>query len=843
MVNKKNRINKMFSIAIVLLFATSALYSVQTVKAVDMPTYLFMVAAPNPVGIGQTTYVTVFLDRYPPSRNTPTGYVLDAQFQFVVKITDPSGNVQTKNLVADFIGGASFSLTPTTLGTYTLDATFTQNSQTNNTYLSSSRTGVKLVVQQEPIPQYPGAPLPTEYWQRPIDSQNREWYSISSNWYGSSFYGGPFASGRNNWVKIGSAPNSAHILWTKPMDLGGLTGGELGDEQFYGGMSYERKWSNAVVIDGYLFYGRRLGSSSNLGTQCVDLKTGEEIWFQNGTIITCGQVLAFDTMNQHGTIAYLWQTGSTYNLFDAFTGIKVLQISNASTGRMVLDAHGNLLVYVLNGQTNRLTLWNSTKCIGNYSSSGPDYWRPVAGANLDWNRGIMWNVSVPDVPGSQSIATTGDSVIIAGAQAATGIIGMTGYSMVTGAQLWNFNVTSSESATYFQTSEVDGKFAWFKQETMTWYGYNALTGAQLWVTQPYANDWGLYTSGGGGIGASSPLIAYGKLYAAAYDGLHCFDMANGNTLWTYSTGNAGFETPYGTWALGMGQIFAADGKIYASCGEHSPGTPLWRGQKLVCVDATSGKEVWNALGWDEMPILADGCVVTLNTYDTRIYCFGKGPSATTVSAPTTTVPLETGVLIQGTVTDVSAGAKQSPLPERFPNGVPAMSDANMGSWMAYLYMQQPKPTNATGVTVFLQAMKSDGTVIDLWHATTDLTGHYQYTWTPQTADTYKIIATFEGSEAYWPSTVECGVSVGSAPPTPASASDVASAVVSQIPTPVPVTPVPTAPSASDVASQVVANLPGEDNTLLYAVIAIVIIALLIGIVNLAVLMMRRKQAA
>jgi hypothetical protein len=67
---------------------------------------------------------------------------------------------------------------------------------------------------------------------------------------------------------------------------------------------------------------------------------------------------------------------------------------------------------------------------------------------------------------------------------------------------------------------------------------------------------------------------------------------------------------------------------------------------------------------------------------------------------------------------------------------------------------------------------------------------------------------------------------------PASASEVATEVVSQLPV---VTPVPTAPSASDVASQVVAQMPAVDNTMLIAIIAAVVVAILIGVVNLALL--------
>ncbi len=40
-------------------------------------------------------------------------------------------------------------------------------------------------VQQQPL-QTISYPLPTEYWTRPIEGQNTNWYSIASNWLGPS---------------------------------------------------------------------------------------------------------------------------------------------------------------------------------------------------------------------------------------------------------------------------------------------------------------------------------------------------------------------------------------------------------------------------------------------------------------------------------------------------------------------------------------------------------------------------------------------------------------------------------------------------------------------------------
>jgi len=51
----------------------------------------------------------------------------------------------------------------------------------NSTRLASERS-LTLVVQEEPIQFYPGFPLPTEYWTRPIDDQLREWAPVAGSW-------------------------------------------------------------------------------------------------------------------------------------------------------------------------------------------------------------------------------------------------------------------------------------------------------------------------------------------------------------------------------------------------------------------------------------------------------------------------------------------------------------------------------------------------------------------------------------------------------------------------------------------------------------------------------------
>ena len=66
----------------------------------------------------------------------------------------------------------------------------------------------------------------------------------------------------------------------------------------------------------------------------------------------------------------------------------------------------------------------------------------------------------------------------------------------------------------------------------------------------------------------------------------------------------------------------------------------------------------------------------------------------------------------------------------FPNGVPAVSDASMSSWMEYVYMQKPKPTNATGVPVTLSVIDSNGNYRHIGTTTSDASGMFGFTWTP-----------------------------------------------------------------------------------------------------------------
>jgi len=783
------------TLVLVLTISATLITFLPTVNAADLPTYAFLSVAPNPVGVNQEVTIMMWLDKINPTASGPAGSRFGG---FTVTITKPDQTTQTLGpFTADPASFAYALYTPDQIGTYTLEFNFPGQQITgvggiipipiDNYYEASSFT-TTLTVQEEPITPLPQTPLPTDYWTRPIDAQNQEWYTISGNWLGlgGTSFGATAYNASGNFNPYSRAPNSAHIVWTKPLDFGGLIGGEFGGtptSHYYTGKTYEPKFTPPVIINGVLYYNAPLPPKE--GFYAVDLRTGETLWWQNSTGpvtmlgmaellgtpgyagISCGQIFNYRSPNEEGARAYLWYMGAAdtsganaYYMYDANTGQLILTLENAPIGFSQVPARvqgpsGELLVYVLDGTNNWLALWNSTKAIGTGStfSTGLWTWRPPVGATLDWKDGIQWNVTVPAIRG-QAITLIGSGIILA----TTGNMFLPqswqmeiAYDAETGEQLWIQNRTTPMGATSFglMGSLKDGVYTELDKGAMQWYGYSASSGEQIWgPTEPYTNAWGSQP-----FGSHS---AYGNLYARSMDGIHALDLSTGQKLWDFYAEPSGIEYPgLSTYPFLGGDITIADGKVFAATG-NSHGDPLFRGAHLYAIDAMSGEQRWSINGFflDTMPI-ADGYLVAFNGYDNQLYCFGKGKTATAVTASSKVIAKGDTVLIEGTVTD------QSPAQP----GTPCVSKESMSEWMEYLQMQKPLPMDATGVPVKLEAFGADGSYIEIGTVTSDLNG-FRYEWTPPDEGLYMIMATFNGDDSYWSSYTATGLSVGPAPEAP-----------------------------------------------------------------------------
>ncbi len=870
----------LYAIALVLLLTVAALMQSMpfTNAAVDnrqIDTHSYIEVSPNPVGVGQTLLVSYKIEKLNPAAlmrsNLFTG--------FTVTITKPDGTTETKaNLGVDSTSTGYITYSPTQKGTYTFKSSFAgqwvNGSYTYIPRLSSwaNVTGQPLIqaawwfkpsesasllvtVQADPIPNYPNVPLPTGYWTRPINSEDKGWWQVADNWLMESYdKPGRFFSGQSVVAPFTSAPGSAHILWTKPITFGGIGGGQFGDKSYYTGLSYEELYK-PLILNGRIIYaehgptsgGSSLAKIDYFGTRCLDLYNGQEIWYLNNTRIDFAQVLDTENPNEHGLIAYLWSTSGTpangtWQMFDGFTGRYILTVTNITWALLsngvttfTYGRNGEILAYSYSGSNstnNRyLTCWNSTLAIG--GTIIQDRWSPAIGSVIDGRRGIEWNVSIPDVPGSEFISWVNQQYIFSeyfDFSVYPNVYVQTAYDLSTMKRdasgnyptifnhLWTANRTDlfvgfPELKDPWITIGADGVYAMFSEDLLQYHGYDIRTGRELWVTDPLTSGWASFTY--------VYNVAYGKLYGAGYDGhLRAYNVNDGSLAWDYYFGSAGYETPYGVYPVYNG-FTIADHKIYVTNDEHTPDANLWRGGKLYCIDADTGVCLWNMSGWLRIPAISDGILTALNALDNQIYTIGKGPSATTVSAPQAGVMVNAPVMISGTVKDQSPGQKDTP----------CISDADQSAWMEYIHMQKPMPQNAMGVPVKITAYDPNGNYQELGTVMSDDSGSFGMSFTPQLQGSYQIRATFEGSNSYGGSYATAYMVVGAASAVQPTASPTAT------PTAMP-TEAPTA-TPTVTPSVVPTGGPGAGLGVEYY-IAIAAVIIIIAVVAVAIILRRRK---
>jgi hypothetical protein len=337
-----------------------------------------------------------------------------------------------------------------------------------------------------------------------------------------------------------------------------------------------------------------------------------------------------------------------------------------------------------------------------------------------------------------------------------------GYDAKTGQKLWGpLNQTIPNLQDVALLAARDGVYVLHNKDTDEAYGYSLKTGEKLWgpVKLP-ENAWSHISR--------SAQIAYGTVFIWDFGGyVNALNATTGKIEWTFTPRSAGYNTGYGIYPLWYtGSV--CDGKLFLS-ESHMYNPPLYPGAQRLAINCTTGELVWSVLSFcGRMPAAhADGYMVQWNSYDSQIYTFGKGPTATTVSIQNDVITQGNSVLLKGTVTDESPGTKDSDRKARFPNGVPAIADESMSPWMEYVYMQQPRPTNATGVEVTLDAVDPNGNFVHIGTVTSDTSGLFHYAWkTPDVPGEYTVIATFAGSKSYWPSYTETAMVVSEAAPTP-----------------------------------------------------------------------------
>ncbi|MGD0644666.1 MAG: PQQ-binding-like beta-propeller repeat protein [Candidatus Bathyarchaeia archaeon] len=420
-------------------------------------------------------------------------------------------------------------------------------------------------------------------------------------------------------------------------------------------------------------------------------------------------------------------------------------------------------------------------------------WRPAMNVTYDGSLGYSVNMSIPNTIAYSSPGMFGNSPVMREIIPDKEIIGIypgsNNGSLSVPGQVWAIDISdkgmghvlyqynftapagagdmAAQSQLFSQHDvayagvDANASIFWYQSTLFRqWYVFNLANGNLLWTSPPEA-QFEFY--GAGAMVYNNMFIDYGTWGGV----VTAYNAQTGAFLWNWTAPSVGQgETPYQYTPTSYG-VLSGDGQLYLYSNEHSVNNPIRRDAAIWDVNATNGHEIWQSMCWPSgSPILADGDLLVLDDHDNQIYNYGKGPSQLTVQTPLAGVTQGQTFEIQGSVLDVSPGTTQSSIALRFPNGVPAVSDASQQQFMAYVYQQQGTiATNTTGVPVDITLIDPNGNIVNEPTVTSDASGHYQLHFDTKTGvpGEYEVIASFPGSNAYYPSYSEAGFYVNNAP--------------------------------------------------------------------------------
>ncbi len=422
-INIMPNFKKIFAAAIILLFVSSIFVVLPIGQAHtpswNIPTYAYVAASPDTVGVGQYTLLIMWLNTVVP---TAGGLGGDLWRNFKLDITDPDGVKSTLGpFTSGTVGTTYTTFTPTKVGQYKIVFSWPGQVLSNGTgtpnfrglayvgdyFMPSTSAIITLTVTQNPSRHSLTIHYPPITGLLPINNLNRNWSPLASNWLGGSWI-------INRFQSAGQAPNSPHIVWIRQSTLGGIA-----DNQWpgipYNVNDYDSPFSAPIIMNGRVYINNPVEASKpKYGYYCVDLRTGELIWAKNGTDnglnnpvalrgyasglnnapaitqtfpqLSWGQIYHYYSVNGNGMLAYLWMTqGSNWYMMDAESGNWIMTLKNVPGGTAVVDQDGSLLRYSYNPTTGNLLCWNSSQSIPPAGPTGTSQqqWKPPVGQIVD----------------------------------------------------------------------------------------------------------------------------------------------------------------------------------------------------------------------------------------------------------------------------------------------------------------------------------------------------------------------------------------------------------------------------------------------------------------------------
>ena len=743
----KNERKQIITIALALTLTLTILITALPFTSAQegkMKSYAFAAAIPRVVKLGDSALINCWTSPIPGTASTPGTVSSRYKTGYVLTLTKPDGNTDTLQLGTTYEDGTLFkNYAPNQIGSWSVSVYWPGDEY----FLSSTSQPYTFEVAEES----PYTPIPEiqknldEYWERPVNGEVRGMENYLSNWYTRQA-----DYGRSSFNPYSTGPESSHVLWTTTNFEGGIIGGEWGDRPATLVYSWY-DWANPIFMG-------KLYTAIDGVTKCIDMDTGEELWRKEipGVSSTANLHLSLvpgstDAANYRGLRPVLFAgTSGKVTLYRAIDGEVINTVTDSRVG--ITAAHGAYVYYTGGGY---LTCWNPY-IPGNLNASSRMY---------TWQEAIKQVYRVPLPEGVPPPVFFYKDVGICNKA-------MGAYNLTTGQLMWNSTTPDPESHTdrtngflwqvgqsasgAYGIAVQDGLLMMNNAIDQCTYAFNIYTGEQEWKTAPREYPQGTFIS-------YQAAAGNGKFYIGAYDGhMYAYNLDDGSLAWKFSSGDAGTNTPTGTFPFWGGPA-VVPGKVYAGTSEHSPTLPLQKGNKLYCIDDTTGEEIWSIAFGGGGSSIADGKLVVTNEYDGLIYCFARGPTETSVSIKNDVIEAGSSVLITGSVIDQSPATKQDDLAVRYPNGVPAVSEESMTAWMEYLYMMRPTPMDATGVPVTISYVDPNGNYYDIDTVTTDTEG-FRLDWTPPEIEgVYQIIVSFDGTTSYWSSHTTTSILVGPAP--------------------------------------------------------------------------------
>jgi hypothetical protein len=599
----------------------------------------FLSVSPSPVGVGQQLLVNVWT-------TFPSG---EGKYQvgYKVTITKPDGTTEDVNLRSYVADGTSwFTYVPTTIGEWKFVFNFAgewfpAGYYTRGLY-STTRTGefasaifnpsvyvspatsntVVITVQSDLVSSWQ-SPLPTDYWSRPIEPNNREWYAIGGNypWVDRMFganawndeYYGPFIS----------APNTPHIVWKQTQALAGLIGGE----------AYQFPTLSGAGTPSLIYMGRCYQTMTipinGVPTSCAvsyDLRTGQQYYAiptASGGVTPSRIAYWFpqvrgETSTVPGEVADVGVTVDIYTLTGSGSNMRLYKI-NPLTGSVTTNVSlpnlGNLEYFNREGYVLSFAPYQNIQTTnGNITVTKARVgflvnWS-VQGSSSNFASRIVSNISVKIPLSYRTLYQIGSYGDLGAYDPETGITinqnrfiygGYYGSSLeatnlVTGQALWNWtsDVNVMESA-YRPTN------AWCRHgiyvaemERGYWKAWDEFTGRVLWETHMNDVPWGEFWM-------YDEAAYQDMILGVGYTGVWCLNETNGAIVWHYNDPAVPFETPYNSangtvGSYSVQNIRIADGKVYVQNSEHTPSYPATRGWGLICLNVTTGEKLWKIMG-------------------------------------------------------------------------------------------------------------------------------------------------------------------------------------------------------------------------------------------------------